>query len=48
MNWLVYIGGGYLWLHLWLRIMLKIEDYEFLKYLFIFMVWGWICWRFIK
>jgi len=59
MNWLMYIGGGFIWTLLSIGIFnvsmpkdneLK-ETVKIFRYIWLLastMVWIWICWRFIK
>ncbi len=49
MNWLMYIGGGFLWWSLWVSIIKDIDTtFGFIIHLLAIMgTWVWICWRFI-
>lgn len=59
MNWLLYIGGGWIFIFVCLgRLGIKIEDpenklellvkiYTAISIKALFFVWIWICWRFI-
>jgi hypothetical protein len=57
MNWLIYIGGGYIFCRLMLTIFdLKIEPKEdtvlqvayLINFISIVCIWIWICWKFIR
>jgi len=50
MNWLFYIGGGFLWFGFWVGFVDALVDNNIGKVLHLIasiMVWIWLCWKLI-